>query len=677
MSTSDDPSNSAGKDRLIAVSLIIVITVAVYLPIINQDFANWDDPKHVKAIWKPGLDRAWRIVTDFDLKYTKVAYYHPLHFLSLMAEQAMLPDSKEPQPWISKSMNVFYHVINALLVFYLLTYIGNSRKAALIGALIFAIHPVQVGTVAWIAERKNLLCTVFYLSALIVFLKFLDTDKRANFALAVLFLIGGLLSKPVAVTLPATMAVWLLVVSGGKVSRVSSCGLIAVMFLLAAAWGTYVVATEISYPGVLPDWEYRPLLAAGAIWFYVGKLFYPVGLVPVYPRWDITGHVWLFSGLFAALAVIAGLIAKFRKRIDPVILWGLLFFLINILPVAGLVPFGHMGHSFVADHFMYLPMVGIVIVFSCLAQAFLRWLGEASWRGEALTVILYVVVCALAVLSIKQTFLWRDPGALWEATLAITKTSAAAYNNYGSVLMKRGENQKALHFFEKAAELSPNLDIAYMNMGRTYRAMGDKGKAWEMFSKAFEVNPSNSGARTMLAVMLREQGDYPGAVKFLEESVKLSPKDVMLRTDLGISYYRLGDWQKALEEFEKANRLDPLFPNPYVHMASILLSREENLDLSVNLLNKALSLAVSPEAHRLLGIAYAQKGDPQRSLEEFLKAYSLEPDLPGLRDNMVNLLLDLGQTSAAEEICSEAEQVGKQCSKEVLERLKASSGTQK
>ncbi len=457
MSIPDYP-NSSRKERVIAASLIIVITVAVYLPIINQEFANWDDPKHIRAIWKPGLDRAWRIVADFDLKYTTVAYYSPLHFLSLMAEQALLPDSKEAQPWISKMMNVFYHVLNALLVFYLLTYVGTSRKAALIGALIFAVHPLQVGTVAWIAERKNLLCTLFYLSAFIVFLKFLDTGKLVNLVLVTFFFVAGLLSKPLTVTLPVTMAAWLLV-SKGKGKNASLYGLIALLLLIAAAWGTYVVTTEVSYPGVLPDWEYRPLLASGAIWFYVGKLFYPSELVPVYPRWDVVGDVRIFAALFGALAVVGGVIVYFRRRIDPVILWGILFFLINILPVAGFVPFGHMGHSFVADHFMYLPMVGMVIVFARIVQACLEKLSNVKWRREAFVAGLYAVVCVLALLSIKQTLLWRDPASLWETTLKITKTSAAAYNNYGSVLVKRGENQKALEFFEKAAELSPNLDI--------------------------------------------------------------------------------------------------------------------------------------------------------------------------------------------------------------------------
>lgn len=684
MNTPDNGSNVAllppaanGKERAVAAVLIIVITVAVYLPIINQDFANWDDPKHIKAIWKPSLDRAWRIVTDFDLKYTNVAYYHPLHFLSLMADQAVLPKSNEPQPWIAKMMNVVYHVLNVLLVFHLLTNVGAGRKAALIGALIFGVHPIQVGSVAWIAERKTLLCALFYLSALIFFIRFLDTGKLAHAVLVVLCCVAGLLSKPLAVTLPVTMASWLLIMPGAKGKSTSSYILIALLAVLAVGWGAYVTHTEVSYPGVLPPLEYRPLLAAGAIWFYVGKFFYPAELVPVYPRWDVVGEVWVFTALFGALVLVAGVIAFFRRRIESATLWGLLFFLINILPVVGLVPFGYMGHSFVGDHFLYLPTVGLVVVVARSVQTCVEKLSDRKFYGEAFTAVLYILVCVLALLAIKQTFLWRDPAALWEATLKITRTSAAAYSNYGTVLMKKGDYKNALEYLTKAAELSPNLDVSYLNMARTYQALGDKENAWKMVSKAVEVNPNNAASRIMLAVMLREQGNVAEAAKFVEESLEVLPRDPSLRTDLGISYYLMGNTDKAMQEWEKASKSDPLYPNPYIHRASILLSSGENVELAVSLLKKALTLAVSPEAHRLLGLAYARKRLVERSLEEFLKAYNLQPDLPGLRDNMANLLLDLGQAEAAEELCSEADQVGKSCSDEVRKRLKAASEKKK
>lgn len=676
-----DQSNSVAanpsridKEYLIAGLLIVIIAVAVYLPIVNQDFTNWDDPKHIKAVWKPALDRAWCIVTDFDLKYTNVAYYSPLHFLSLMIDQTLVVNSLQPQAWISKLMNVLYHGVNSLLVFVLLITLGAKRKAALFGALVFAVHPVQVGTVAWIAERKNLLCTMFYLSGLLGFIRYLSTEKNRYLAAVIVCFLAGLLSKPAAVTLPVVMAAWMIATNQRSWKGYY---LLALLVTCAVGWGVYVISTEVSYPGVVPNLEHRPLLAAASIWFYLSKFFYPVDLVLVYPRWNVADHVVEFSALLVALIFIVGVVVYYRRRIESAILFGLFFFLVNLLPVSGLVAFGHMGHSFVADHFMYLPMVGLAIVVSQIAQELLSRLAGRRWLNEGLTAVLYALVCVLALLSVQQGFLWRDPAALWEATLKITKTSAAAYCNYGSELMKRGDYTRALEYFGRAAELAPSLDVAYVNMARSYHALGDRENARFMFKRTVEVSPKHPGARTMLAAMLREEGRYQEALEFSRESVNASPADPVLWNDLGISLFRAGQPNQALAAFDKATELDGFFANPYIHRAAILLGGQENTDTAVQLLTKALTLASSPEAHRLLGIAYARKGDSRTSLEEFMKAYTVQPDLPGLRENMGQLLLDIGQIEAAEELCDEAEKSGKPCSKDITERLKAARSEKK
>jgi Flp pilus assembly protein TadD len=676
-----DQSNSVAanpsridREYLAAGFLIVVIAVAVYLPIVNQDFTNWDDPKHIKAVWKPALDRAWYIITDFDLKYTNVAYYSPLHFLSLMIDQTLVVNSTQPQAWISKLMNVVYHAVNSLLVFLLLIALGAKRKAALFGALVFAVHPIQVGTVAWIAERKNLLCTLFYLSGLLGFIRFLSTEKNRYLVAVIVCFMAGLLSKPAAVTLPVVMAAWMI----ARDQRLwKGYYLLALLVTCAVGWGIYVISTEVSYPGVVPNLEHRPLLAAASIWFYLAKFFYPVDLVLVYPRWSVPDHVIEFSALLVALVLIIGAVVYYRRRIESTILFGLFFFFINILPVSGLIGFGHMGHSFVADHFMYLPMVGFAIVLSQAAQGLFDRLEDRRWVNEGLTAVLYLLVCVLALLSVNQGLLWRDPAALWEATLKVTKTSAAAYCNYGSELMKRGDHRRALEYFGRAAELAPSLDVAYVNMARSYHALGDRDNARIMFKKTIEVSPKHPGARTMLAAMLREEGRYQEALEFSRESVNAAPEDPVLWNDLGISLFRIGQTEQALAAFNKATELDGFFANPYIHRAAILLGGQEDTDTAIRLLSKALTLAVSPEAHRLLGIAYARKGDSRTSLEEFMKAYTVQPDLPGLRENMAQLMLDLGQTEAAEELCAEAEKSGKVCSKNITDRLKSSGSNKK
>lgn len=654
----------------ISIVLIVILTASVYAPVLKQGFFNWDDPKHVKAVWKPSWERAWRICTDFDLQYTEVAYYIPLHFLSLMADQALLGNADRPQAWISKLTNVCLHTANATLVFALLLAFGTGPLAALFGALVFAVHPMQVGTVAWVVERKNVLSTFFYLSALLAFIRFGRTGSGGLGAGVVILFAAGLLSKPSVVTLPVMMLAGVTLFALPEASKKKAWVVMAAVFAMAAAWSVYVIRTEVSYPGILPDWYLRPLLAARVTWFYLAAFVLPHDLVVIYPRWDVAHHVEEFLAFFVALAIVAGLavFAHLRYRLDRVALWGMIFFLVNILPVCGLAPFGYMGHSFVADHFMYLPLVGLaVVVARCAHHAFV-----AVQDRPVLSVALYfaaiAIVAVFAVLSAYQVRLWKDPALLWEATLNVNKRSTAAYMNYGSICMQRGELDKALELFRRAAELSPKFVAPYNNMGRILMSQGRRDDARQMFEKSLEVNPKGVVPRVMLARMLVEEHKPAEALKFLQQSVELAPNNATLRTQLANAYRLSGRETLALYELDRAIELEPLDPAPYVAKADVLMTQGE-VDEAVALLQKALERQGTAEAHNMLGVALAQKGNISRALEEFQSAFRLNPALAGVQDNIANALVDLNELGKAKEFCAAAQKTRSPCSRETRQRI--------
>jgi tetratricopeptide (TPR) repeat protein len=342
--------------------------------------------------------------------------------------------------------------------------------------------------------------------------------------------------------------------------------------------------------------------------------------------------------------------------------------LINVLPVSGLIAFGHRGHSFVADHFVYLPLVGLALVIARAVELLDDGLKDRPHMRNAALICMYGLVCVLSVLAMKQTWLWRDPASLWEATLKVNKTSPAVYNNYAWVLMSRGELDRAIELFKKAAELAPGLEAPYQNLGRIYHSLGNREAARQMFERASALNPRSNFPRIMLGIMLREEGKHEESVEFLKKCVKANPGSALLRIELAQSYYGASRVSEAITELDRAIKLDPLLPGGYVHKAMILLSQGEPEQAAI-LLEKSIGLGPSAEAHNMLGVAYATRGNLQKAFDEFSKAYGMNPGLSGVRDNVANSLIEMNQLAAAQEFCAEVARLGRPCSEHVLKKL--------
>ncbi len=669
MSMPPHHDRSAMNERRVALLLLIIIISAVYMPVVNQQLSGWDDQRFIAAVWKPGLQRAWKIVTDFDLQYTGEVYYNPLHMLSLMADQIFSNSPDKPSAWISKLMNVVYHCADSVLVFFLLLMAGTSRRPAFIGALVFALHPIQVGTVAWVAERKNLLAVLFYLASVMLFIRYLSTERTKYLFGVVLCFAASLLAKPSAVTLPVALAALSIVYGFQRFKRPAIIGLLAVLFLMALGWGSYVLLTERTHTWILPSWPYRPFISAGAFWFYVSKLLFPLDLAPIYPRWNIAAHIQWFSALLAAfVGAFAGLV-YYRKRIDKWILWGLLFVLINLVLVSGLIPFGYMNHSFVADHFFYLPMVGVALIIARTLEKLFHKLGDESSSGKLVMIALYIWVAVLGVASVRQTWLWRDPRSVWEATLKANPNSFAANNNLGLLLIGRGEFDRALALFRKASKLAPGLDVPVFNMGEVYRLTGDSEEARKMYAKTVWINPGHIDARLMLAEMLWKEGKQDEAIEFLKKSMRRNPRSGKLHSELGLFYYFQEKEEDSLNEFTLATELDPFLPMPYIQKGVILLSRGL-ADEAIPLLETAVGLAPQVDAYNVLGAAYAQKGEYHRALAQFHAAYKIRPGFPGVGDNIANALVDLHDYEGAARFCSENSRLGMPCAEDTLKRIR-------
>ena len=227
---------SAMIERRVAVLLLILIISAVYIPVVNQQLSGWDDERFIAAVWKPGWQRAWRIVTDFDLQDTGEVYYNPLHMLSLMADQVFASSPDRPSAWISKLMNVVYHTADSVLVFLLLLLVGTSRRPRVYrGARI--CPPSDSGRHGRLGRKTNLLAALFSLASVMLFLRYLSAERTKYLFGVVLCFAASLLAKPSAVTLPVALAALSVVYGFQRFKRPAVVGLLAVLFLMALGWG--------------------------------------------------------------------------------------------------------------------------------------------------------------------------------------------------------------------------------------------------------------------------------------------------------------------------------------------------------------------------------------------------------------------------------------------------------
>jgi len=313
-------------------------------------------------------------------------------------------------------------------------------------------------------------------------------------------------------------------------------------------------------------------------------------------------------------------------------------------------------------------MIGLAFVAGRGTEIALRRLQGRAVASGAFLLSAYAILCVMAVLSVRQTLMWRDSGSLWEAALKVNKTSFAAYHNFGWVCMKRGELDKALFFFQKALERAPRLNTAYLNMGVVLRLKGNIEQARAMFEKAAELDPFEPASGIYLGTLLKEQGKNEEAIPILRKFVERIPKSAALRTQLALAYFETGRESEALKELNTAEQIDPLLPDPYIHKARIFLSKGEP-GKAAPLLRRALKLRPNAEAYNMLGTAYASLEDLPAALQEFTRAYKMNPRLPEVRANLANALLDLGKIAEARAFCAEAEGRGSPCSEEIRKRL--------
>jgi protein O-mannosyl-transferase len=507
--------------------LLFFVTLAAYVPALRAGFV-WDDEQLPLNPIVDARDALTRIWTPGE-----ISQYYPLTFTSFWLERKLW--GRAPAGY--HLVNSVFHAANAVLAWLVLTRLGVGLPW--LAALLFALHPVHVESVAWVAERKNVLSGFFYLAAALAFLE----NKRAATSAALGLFLLGLLSKTVTCSLPAALlvALWW---RAGRLTR-EDVARTAPFFALGLAFGLMTSWLEVHAANARgPEFDLtlgqRCLVAGRALWFYLSKLAFPAGLAFNYPRWrpDALSPLWAVS----ALALAGGLLGL--KSRGPAA--AALFFGGTLFPALGFFTIYPQRFSFVADHFQYLASLGPI----ALAAGALARVKHGRWAGAALAVVFGGATFARCGAFETRETLWRD-------TLRKNPESFLAHLDLGTSLSDLGRVQEAEGHLRAALAVKPDLPEARNNLGSLLSSTGRLEAAEAELREAVRIKPDYAEAYSNLGYVLGRRGKTEEGELRLSEALRINPSLAGARFNLALVLERAGKKARAREEYEATLRLVP------------------------------------------------------------------------------------------------------------------------
>jgi len=586
---------------------LVVVTLGVYAPAWHGGVL-WDDKGHLTAPALQSLAGLWRIW--FDLGATQ-QYYPAVHSAFWVMHRLWGDDTLGYH-----LVNIVLHAGSAWMLACVLRRIGVG--GAMFAAFLFALHPVQVESVAWMTELKNVLSGACYLGAAWTYLCFDTSRRRAAYASALGLFTLAILSKTVTATLPAALLVvfwW----QRGRLSWRRDVLPLVPFFVLGLGGGVLTAWVEHTYIGAqgvafqITPIE-RILIAGRAIWFYLMSVLWPVHLVFIYPRWAVSQAVW-WQYLFP-LGVVALVLAAWawrRRARGPLAV--LLYFIGTLVPALGFVNVYPFRFSFVADHFQYLACIGVLVG----VAAGLRALADRRHlapRGR--------VAAAAAVLTVLGAMSWRqsreyvDAATLYRTTLEQDPDNWFAHNNLAALLLNgsHADVEEAAAHLREAVRLKPDdYPEAHYNLGLAFEKLGQFDAAAGEYGIAAAQAPAKADAHRRLAEVDVRLGRAAAAVQEFQVVLRLDPADPAMHNDLAGAWLQLGRFDEAVAEARTAVSLE----------------------------------AASPDAHYTLGVALARLGQLDAALAEFTTTTRLRPDDAAAELDAGLILLGQGRAAAAAE----------------------------
>jgi len=665
------------RQRNILICLCLAIaTAVVYSPVRHAQFINYDDNQyvtdnpHVKAGLTP-QSLAWAFTASY------AGNWHPLTWISHMLDcQCFGLDSPAHH-----LVNVAFHIANTLLLFVVLNQMTAAPWRSAFVAALFALHPVHVESVAWVAERKDVLSAFFWILTMWTYVKYVEqlTPVRGSrqvarrppatvqrptvpasrsplsvYALMLLLFALGLMAKPMVVTLPLVLLLldyWPLgrtpwtQSAGAPGNKTFSRRLLTEklpLFLLAAVVCVVTYRVQRQGGAVLPLGDYpigeRVSNTVVSYVRYLGKILWPTGLAVFYPR-----RIWpgtTVAGAAAVLVAVSGW-TIWRARREPQFLMGWLWYLGTLVPVIGLVK---VGLQSMADRYMYLPSIGLFIM---VAWAVPSSAMERRASRIVATVAAAVGLLACAVLSWTQVQYWRTSEILFHHALRVTTGNFVAYGNLGSDLADQGKLAEAIAEYRAAvqirpddAELRDNLGIALAKQGRIEEAVAE-------YTAALRIDPNCAEAHNSMGLALAAQGRLAEAIAEYQAASRIDPDLAEPHSNLGTAFAQQGNVDEAAAEYAQALQINPYYAEAHFNLANLLVGQGRIPEAEMEY--KA-ALRINPdyaEAHNNLGNLLSSQGQLEDAIAEYRASLRVKPDNAEAHCNLGVALANAGAMAEA------------------------------
>jgi tetratricopeptide (TPR) repeat protein len=596
----------------------------------------WDDDDHLTAnpaMTAPhGLRMIWSSLA--------ISRYYPLTLTSFWVQRHVW--GLDPMPY--HLVNIAIHAVNALLVFLVLRRL--RVPGAMLAALVWLLHPVNVESVAWVTELKNTQSGLFFLFAILFFLRFDAQGRRRWYALALLCGAAAMLSKPSTVILPLTLllCVWW---ERGR-WRWMDVARIGPFFGMALSMSVVTVLEQRGH--VLrtgtTEWKLgiakRLIIAGKAIWFYAAKLLWPFPLTFVYQHWNVATESLLSWMPLSGLMALGILLWIWRRRhLARAALFGLGFFVTALLPVLGFFDVYYFRYSFVADHFQYLAGVGPIALLISGGIAICQ-------RGERLGrcvggVAVAVLLMMLGWVTSRQAGIYRDEETLWRDTIAKNPQCWLGYNNLGIALVRGGKVPEAIGDYEQALRIKPDYARAYNNLGAALMGQGRLPEAIGDYERAVRIQPDYAEARNNLGAALMGQGRLTEAVEECEQAVRIQPDYAEAHNNLGAALQKEGRLQDAIAHWEQALRIQPDYANAHYNLGNALV-QAGRVPEAIGHYEQAERIKPDfPEMHNSLGLALVRMGKARDAILHYEAALRIKPDYAEAHYNLGVAFAKVGQ----------------------------------